>query len=142
MSYPFALPAHFEPTLLKPQNLPACWFPNWFVLAGNQGTCQPKKFSHRKSPDLDSASWDRTAAAGRSCVTHKFKPSQRGWSQQGEKQEEDERAEERKGLCVIRCSLLTSSQSLIQLGRERECTFLKDISRQTSLLQQREAEEP
>lgn len=114
------------------------------MLAGNQGTCQPKKFSHRKSPDLDFASWDRTAAAGRrrNKFKHKFRPSQRGWSQQGERQEEDERAEERKGLCVIRCSLLMSSQSLIQLGRERECTFLKDISRQTSLLQQREAEEP
>lgn len=66
-------------------------------------------------------------------VQEQIKPSQWDGLNRERQQQEDERAELRKGPCVIRCSLLLSA-ALILLGREKECAFLKEISWQTSLL--------
>lgn len=145
LSYPLGFQAHVE-SLLKTQNLPTYWFPNWFVLAGSQGTCQPRKFSHREASRLGSCrlgqngcSWCELCNATSS--NPNSSPANGDGLNRDRQQQEDERAEVRKGPCVIRFSLLMSLQSLIQLGREREYTFPSDVSKQTSLLLWRDSDE-
>lgn len=40
--------AHVDSALLKTINLMTSWLPNWLVSARSQGTCQPRKSSHRQ----------------------------------------------------------------------------------------------